>query len=579
MQETPSRTYALTSSVRLPGEKNRIANASLKDIAGRLFCAVGIDALFRAINRHRLLILAYHGITREPLDPACSWMVDQTSFALQMKWLARHYRVLRVEDAIALLRSGRNLPDRCAVLTFDDGYASIGSIAMPILLDLHLPATVFLVASTLDAPELLWHDRIYLALMRGNSKELDLREHGGGKFTLGSPAAANVALIEILLFLNAMPVVEKSAVLAFILSKLEYPATECAAADPGAFTLLTGKEAEALLQSSILEAGAHSHHHEILSRLVPESQSEEIRNSVMRLGSLSGARSMPFAYPNGQPGDFDDSIKKLLRDSGFTCAFTAIGGLNDAGEDLFALKRIMIEAGLSPYRFRLRLSGFAEWFRGWLLPQLFSGVTRCRILLRILRRFMREHVWKRKTILLFERARAGTNPAQPEVARLGKLSFVSIGRSDLDSMDAAALGQEPDRFRAVVEERLERGMQCFALKVRDQIAAYIWMDPGPSIYIKEAECHIDMRPRSAYLFDAFTFPQWRGLNLFPQLLLHVCSMYPDMRMLIAAEAGNRPSRRGIEKAAFLPVEERSVTKVAGIRLRRRRCTAFLGSSD
>jgi peptidoglycan/xylan/chitin deacetylase (PgdA/CDA1 family) len=91
-------------------------------------------------------ILCYHSVQPDWESPLAA---DPVDFARQCAWLARNRRVLPLSDAVSRLdRSGR-LPKGSAVMTFDDGFATLFEYAMPALRRHRLPATVFLVAQTL----------------------------------------------------------------------------------------------------------------------------------------------------------------------------------------------------------------------------------------------------------------------------------------------------------------------------------------------------------------------------------------------------------------------------------------------
>jgi peptidoglycan/xylan/chitin deacetylase (PgdA/CDA1 family) len=82
-------------------------------------------------------ILTYHSI-----DPSGSPIsVDADTFRRHVRWLASG--AVRVVSVPELVR----LPDDAdaVALTFDDGFASFGAVAAPLLLDHALPATVFVV--------------------------------------------------------------------------------------------------------------------------------------------------------------------------------------------------------------------------------------------------------------------------------------------------------------------------------------------------------------------------------------------------------------------------------------------------
>jgi peptidoglycan/xylan/chitin deacetylase (PgdA/CDA1 family) len=88
-------------------------------------------------------ILMYHAV-----DPQRSVISIQPEvFAGQMRWLyENHISVLPLRVLIEHLQEGKTLPDRCAVLTFDDGFAGVYEHAFPVLKAYRFPATVFLVA-------------------------------------------------------------------------------------------------------------------------------------------------------------------------------------------------------------------------------------------------------------------------------------------------------------------------------------------------------------------------------------------------------------------------------------------------
>lgn len=95
-------------------------------------------------------VLCYHAV--EPGWEAPMSM-EPAAFAQHLDWLLRHRSVVPVDEALeGLPRSGR-LPRRRVVLTFDDGFASVHEHAFPLLARHRVPATVFLVAKTLDGSD------------------------------------------------------------------------------------------------------------------------------------------------------------------------------------------------------------------------------------------------------------------------------------------------------------------------------------------------------------------------------------------------------------------------------------------
>jgi len=102
-------------------------------------------------RRHRLLILAFHGIA---LHDEHLWSPDLyislAQFERRLALLkATNCTVLPLDDAIARLYRG-NLPNRAVVLTFDDGYYDFAAGAWPLLRAYGYPATVYLTTARVD---------------------------------------------------------------------------------------------------------------------------------------------------------------------------------------------------------------------------------------------------------------------------------------------------------------------------------------------------------------------------------------------------------------------------------------------
>jgi peptidoglycan/xylan/chitin deacetylase (PgdA/CDA1 family) len=86
------------------------------------------------------VILTYHSIAEGPSPLE----ISPETFAQQMEWLAANARVAPLGEIVGALQSRKPLPERTAVLTFDDGYRDFYELAAPVLLRLKFPAIVFL---------------------------------------------------------------------------------------------------------------------------------------------------------------------------------------------------------------------------------------------------------------------------------------------------------------------------------------------------------------------------------------------------------------------------------------------------
>jgi hypothetical protein len=85
--------------------------------------------------------------------------------------------------------------------------------------------------------------------------------------------------------------------------------------------------------------GGHTQSHPILSRLSVEEAQFEIIESKQKLERIFQEPIRHFAYPNGKPGDFNETHERLIAEAGFDSACSTILGLNDAQTDRYALRR------------------------------------------------------------------------------------------------------------------------------------------------------------------------------------------------------------------------------------------------
>ena len=99
-------------------------------------------------------VLSFHDIvpemtiTSEPDDVSTDNLINYFS------WLkANGYTVISIQDVMNAKNGGKQLPDKAIVLTFDDGYKSFYTYALPLLKAFNYPATLAIVGSWLEVPE------------------------------------------------------------------------------------------------------------------------------------------------------------------------------------------------------------------------------------------------------------------------------------------------------------------------------------------------------------------------------------------------------------------------------------------
>ncbi|BBC37712.1 Polysaccharide deacetylase [Streptomyces graminofaciens] len=98
-------------------------------------------------------ILMYHSVATAPNDATRALSVTPEAFAEQMALLGdRGFTPVNTADLGASWRSGRSLPARPVLITFDDGYEGVHRHALPVLAKHGFASTLFVSTGWLRGP-------------------------------------------------------------------------------------------------------------------------------------------------------------------------------------------------------------------------------------------------------------------------------------------------------------------------------------------------------------------------------------------------------------------------------------------
>jgi peptidoglycan/xylan/chitin deacetylase (PgdA/CDA1 family) len=314
-----------------------------------LLAAMGVPRLVLWLSPPAVRVLMYHGVCADdgPEAPpaARGKHVRRREFRRQMAWLARHMRPLSMEQVVSYLERGTPLPRRGVVVTLDDGYHNNFTVAAPILEELGIPATIY-VTTGLVAGRALWVDRVDAALER-------LRERGGVD---ASPAPRDTRRRGKLLAGR-----ERERFVRALTGQAGLEPDDLLPADrPADARGLTPETLPALRQAG-LTIGAHTVHHEILTRCSDQELRAEVEGSRQALEAMLGAPVEHFAYPNGGPDDFDARTEAALRAAGFRSAVLTVQGPVRPGDSPWRMRRIPVNGHEGMAEFLADLSGIRPW--------------------------------------------------------------------------------------------------------------------------------------------------------------------------------------------------------------------------
>jgi peptidoglycan/xylan/chitin deacetylase (PgdA/CDA1 family) len=308
----------------------------------------------------RAVILLYHRIIELPSDPYLL-SVSPSHFAEHLTVLRSEARLLSLRQLIDGLRE-RKIPRRAVVITFDDGYFDNFVYAKPILEREGAAATVFVTPGSLQEGREFWWDTLDKVLLKTRSLPSTLRLVIGGvahQWDLGAapayggqdpacfrfwnygckddPTPRHTIFRSIHFLLRAVDEQERRKVM----EDLTAWAAADTAVDPN-YRMLSAAETVRLGEGQLIEVGAHTMTHPVLSRLSLAEQQGEIQQSKSRLEALIGRPVNSFAYPHGLSSDFTQETAALVRDAGFDCGCAAMPGIVRRDTSAYELPRLTV---------------------------------------------------------------------------------------------------------------------------------------------------------------------------------------------------------------------------------------------
>jgi peptidoglycan/xylan/chitin deacetylase (PgdA/CDA1 family) len=325
--------------------------AGIKQLLYRTAAGAGGDVIGRMFNRHKSLIVTYHGLYEGEIDPLLNLdglYTGVNEFRRQVEYLARRYALVPLSE----IREARDGRPRVAI-TFDDGYASVGYHARPLLKAMGLPSTVFVTTHFVFARGEMWWDSVRHLVRQCNRPTLAVTL-GGRSVTLRvrtteDKAAAIRAIQE---QLKRAPREAREAALKDLRESAD-------GANPRSVALFEPLRAEDLrgLERDGMSVESHTVSHESLVSLSAKHLDRELTESKETLEQWLRKRVQWIAYPFGH---FDNRVVSAVQRAGYLGALTGRPGLNASGADLFRLRRLSVGGDTSFDQFRVLSSGIRD---------------------------------------------------------------------------------------------------------------------------------------------------------------------------------------------------------------------------
>ncbi len=320
------------------------------------------------------VILLYHRIAEVAVDPF-NLCVTPQHFAEHLAVLQERFSPTSLQQVARTLVLGKH-PDRAVAVTFDDGYADNLWNAKPLLEHVAVPATVFVTTGHAAQQREFWWDSLdRLLLYPGTLPScLDLLVDGKAHhWELGEATKYTDAEFErdrrwtwyvqeqadpgprqrlfraLYQLLRPLTLDQRHALCNELVTWAGVTVQGRASTRS-----LTAVEIGEIGSGSLIEVGAHTVNHPLLTSLSTESQWHEIRQSKLELEAWTGRPVRSFAYPHG---NFDPQTLDLVRRAGFAYACSTAETRVWRHADPFQLPRIVVEDCDG--------ETFARWLSGW----------------------------------------------------------------------------------------------------------------------------------------------------------------------------------------------------------------------
>jgi peptidoglycan/xylan/chitin deacetylase (PgdA/CDA1 family) len=245
--------------------------------------------------------------------------IRRVEFHAFVRRLREQCDIVSMRELTRRLRQGSKAGLPLAVITVDDGYADFYSVAMPVLREFQVPATLFATAGFVDRRCWLWWDALRYSIDAhpGGATRLEVGNESVSLFLADADSREKAwqAVADLLVKRNH----ERMDVIDQIGRDGGVPLPELPTANYAAMSWEQLREVEA----EGVEIGGHTMTHAFLPGLNSSALDAEIAGSKALTERHLGHRLQTFAYPNGMLYDHTSTVEAAVRSAGFDAAVLA----------------------------------------------------------------------------------------------------------------------------------------------------------------------------------------------------------------------------------------------------------------
>ncbi len=308
----------------------------MKDLLKKAVLNSGLLRLAARFRDPGIAILMYHSVMEDPADQDAllgGITHSRRAFRKQMEWLARHYRPVSLDQIKNYARGTEKIPERAIAVTFDDGYADNYEVAAPILNEIGIPATFYVVVECVAQGKLPWPARLRFSFRKTSRPAWN--ETGSTPWPLQSLDQRESAYLRACDLCCQLTGAAQEEFISHLEQELDASAPE----DAGAL-MMNFEQVRGLARQGHI-VGSHTMTHPNLAHVsAPEAQ-VELAESKRHLEQQLAFSVRHFSYPcPALPPNWTDKTAEQSRHAGYETAVTTDDGLVRKGDDPQSWKRI-----------------------------------------------------------------------------------------------------------------------------------------------------------------------------------------------------------------------------------------------
>ena len=333
----------------------------------------GLLQLSSRVAHNSLPILTVHSVI--DTDSELPWMplrsyLSANALKENLQFLQKYYTFITLNQAVRILSREEPPIQRAIVLTFDDGYMNNFRTALPILAELQIPATFYVVPAFIKERTPFWFDRLDYAIQK-NVGEQSVVDVIGRKISLDPTSRNSMRSSLISIFklvmqesLDDRKLGELTRGISEQIEELRGDSLLSTYGESDPCAIVTEAVLQHAAKNPLVEIGSHTNRHLRLSRLDNETAKRELADSSDAIETMTGNKPKTFCYPNGY---HDRRTAGLVAESGYLAGLTTLEGRNRIGaSNLHALRRINWSVSASPEELFALTSGL---YRDSYLPR------------------------------------------------------------------------------------------------------------------------------------------------------------------------------------------------------------------